>query len=224
MQSEFYAFGFEAYKSQPDIGFDICAHNNALVKFCGNERKTYNVQVKARLVNSSETSFYISAADIELLKKDSTCVLVCVLAFPVLAKSWNSFEYINYRESSIIIDNQIFESATRYALSQDKRLTANMIGDKYNISAYQKKYFWLHANHIKRMINDGFFADVNIHENPFKKLTVNIDESNLLLHCPKENYNFTLAEEMQSIKYLVNSVFESRKDLDEARMFIEDAF
>lgn len=47
IQSEFYSIGFEAMKASPDIGYDLYVTNCGRTKFCNEESKQFNIQVKS---------------------------------------------------------------------------------------------------------------------------------------------------------------------------------
>ena len=225
VQSEFYTFGFEAYKTQPDIGFDICATNNALVTFCSCERKTFNIQVKARLVNAAKTDFIISAQNFEMLKNDETSILVCVLGFPRVDQDWNTFDYANYRESFLIIDRQIEWDGIRHLLSQDTRLSVNQAEEKYHIVGYNKKYFWLHNKHIKRLLNDGYFEDYEFDGVPYKRINIIVgDDDSISFYRDAEDSADSVVNEIQSIKYLVDEKTSTWRELNQGKLFMSDIF
>lgn len=223
IQSEIYAFGYEAYKAQPDIGYDICAHNSALVKFCQAPRQTFNIQVKAHLVNSNKINFWISPEDLELLASDDTGVFVGVLMKPNVGRMWNSFCYSNHRESSIIIDNSISDDAEQYQLSQDSKISFNNVDGKYNVVSYDRNYFWLSSNHINRLLCEGFFSETDYKGKKYKELTVILDNNSIAFQNSCGNQYF-LSCEMKSIKYLLNPDVACKDDLNQGKLFESDVF
>lgn len=223
IQSEIYAFGYEAYKAQPDIGFDICAHNSALVNFRKIPRQTFNIQVKARLVNSERVFFLLSPADLNLLATDETGAFVGVLMRPGAGRMWNPFNYWNHRESSLMIDNSIADDCEKYQLSHDTRISFKDADSKYNIVAYDRTYFWLSTKHISRLTTEGFFTDVKIDGKPFKQLSV-IPENDSIVFQDSNGNPHQLVCEMTSIKYLLDDDVICKDELDKGYLFSDDGF
>ena len=225
VQSEFYTFGFEAYKTQPDTGFDLCVTNNALVKFHACERKMFNVQVKARLVNAPETAFLIPAEEFEMLMNDKTGVLVCVLGFPKIAPAWNWFDYSNHREPSLITDNTLDWSGMQYYFAEDTYLAVNEAEDNYNIVGYEKSYFWLNNAHLARLLDGGYFTEYEYKGQLYKRIKMLVAKSDeISFYIDDTDCALSIASEIQSLKYLVDEKVACREDLDRGKLFEMDPF
>lgn len=223
IQGEIYAHGYETHKMQPDIGFDLIAQNCALTHFCGATPKYFHIQVKSRLMSKPEVVFYISETDFNLLMADESSALVCVLMYPKVGRSYNPFDYENFRDSSLIVFNQIYEGNVQEELRSDYAMRVGEVEDKYNITAYIKKYFWLGHNHIKRLASENFFFDYESDQNRYKCLHSAYRDGAIWLRDVK-GQEFELNFELCSMKNLLIENVACRDDLDSGKLFVMDAF
>ena len=118
IQSEFYTFGYEAYKAQPDIGFDLCVTNSGLTKFLKEKQ-----QVKTRFMNNSQTVFFIEQEDFEVLLDYDNSALVCVLQCPILKYDTNPFYY---NRDTFILDSMyddLDQSYVEWKMSQEEEIS-----------------------------------------------------------------------------------------------------
>ena len=89
--SQFYMMGVEAYKLNPDIGYDICVTNKGNARFKGDKSIDYFVQVKSAILVKNKTCFWIKKEDFEILMNDDKAVLICGMYKPIMRADPNSF-------------------------------------------------------------------------------------------------------------------------------------
>ncbi len=155
IQSEFYALGYEALKTAPDIGYDLLVTNCARTKFLSEEPRQYNIQIKGKVCYKNTVKFYIKADDLEMLLNDPNGYLVCVFCYPVLSDSRE--EITVYRVSDPVAESHMFEDWADEILSETEGISLKFLKE-HNIPyvGYEKEYLWFNNAQLKRLNDNGY--------------------------------------------------------------------
>ncbi len=224
--SKFYLMGYEAYTTNPDIGYDLVVTNQCRMKYRNEQVINYNIQVKSSIRIKDCTKFYISIEDFNMLENNKDAVLICAYHKPIMEADPCSFVYD--RTNSIEIDKTL-----------EKGLMENFIEDYHSYSIedaernfkfinFDVKYFWLNSEHLKRLKKEKFFIEwYDSKGNKYWILKVKFEkelkeEKVLLVRKNQEIFSPTyIVPEVRSVYYLLNNNTSS-VELQEGKLFIED--
>ena len=158
IQSEFYALGYEALKTAPDIGYDLLVTNCARTKFLSEDPRQYNIQVKGKVCYKNIVKFYIKSDDLLMLLNDPNGYLVCVFCYPVLSDSRE--EITVYRVSDPVAQGHIFEDWADGILSEVEGISLKFLKEN-NIPyvGYEKEYLWFNNAQLKWLNDKGYIFD-----------------------------------------------------------------
>lgn len=234
IQSEFYSFGYEAYKAQPDIGYDLCVTNNSLFTFEKKSFKQYNVQIKSRFIWDKGTKIYISHTDFEMLLNDKNSILIVVFQRPRIGVDGYAFWEPRDTYNEYIIDKGLELSWSEHLLTTGEIKNATDAEHSLFILGYDKEYFWINNSQLKRLNSDGFiFEDdfenervyLNVEKNLIKECSSDSSENieyTLMQLCNKDGTKYTLSNVLFSLKYLVSEDGLNQPFFNEGKMFTED--
>lgn len=238
IQSEFYSLGYEAYKAQPDIGYDLCVTNNSLVKFEDHEIKQYNVQVKSRFIWEQKTKVYISQEDFDMILNDENGILIVVFQKPRVAVDEYAFWEPREGFDLYMIDNYLELSWHKNLLTNGEIRSAAEAEDALFVLGYDKEYFWLNNSQLKRLKEDGFIFKEKLDGNDMVYLRVDMEsleteieeleepeeqsEYQLIKLINKDEEMWTLSRVLFSLKYLVFKEGVNTPFFAKGRIFVED--
>lgn len=228
IQSEFYAQGYEALKTSPDIGYDLLVTNCARTKFLDEESRQYNIQVKSRVFYSGTVCFFINKEDFEDLLQDINGYLICVLCKPILSDGRENITI--FRESNSERDSHIWEEFGRNLLIENAEYLSleKLKGIPY--IGYEHEYVWFNNAQLKRLStekllyeNNGFVC-INFSvssENEDEDITLSLVDKDKNSYCIESNSLYAttiIGYEQRHIKYLVQS------DVCDSSMFAGDMY
>ena len=208
IHSEFYAQGYEALKTSPDIGYDLLVTNCARTKFLREKSRQYNIQVKACVCFENLARFFIDEEDFNCLLEDKNGYLICVLCKPEI--SYGREDITIYREQSYLPMSSMCENWKSEVLKDKEYLSFNTLKEKeIPYVGYTRQYFWFNNAQLKRLKGEKL-----IYKNSeYNSICINVEVSSMTIidrnNKPYEVKSNSLYEnakmgyEQQHIKYLV---------------------
>ena len=220
IQSELYTFGYEAFKAQPDIGYDLYVSNKALSKFLNVEEKIFNIQIKSRLVYKEETEFCLTQDDYEMLLNDTNGVLVCVLQVPNISAEKDSFAYNRDTFRMDGMECYIEETMARMFIPEEKSISVSEIEIKFPVVGYTRVYFWMCNAMLHRLESEGLIKEKTTDKGEKLKYIIVSYEDEVISILEKSNgYGYCPVHELLNIKYLLEPSELCKKKFEEGKMF-----
>ena len=141
--SQFYLMGYEAYTTNPDIGYDLVVTNRCRMKYRNEEVINYNIQIKSLIRIKNFTKFYKNAA------------LICVYHKPIMEADPCSLVYD--RTNSIEIDKTLEKGFMESFIEDYHSYSIEDAERNFKFVDFNVKYFWLNSEHLKRLKKKSFY-------------------------------------------------------------------
>ncbi|WP_238917321.1 hypothetical protein [Clostridium sp. YIM B02555] len=223
--SKFYMMGFEAYKLNPDIGYDLQVMNTAKNLYENKDRIEYNIQIKSSILIKEYTEFWISDKDFSMILNDEKGILLCSLYEPIMKADPNSFYYD--RTGSDEWDKRLEEGGMRTFIQNYHKYNIEDKDHIFKFIDFKIKYFWLNRMHLRRLFEEKFIGETEKDGINYKVIKIKVDISKDAIRvlendrkCTEDKMYFEkfLVDEVKSIYYLMNNC-KSKYDLQEGKLF-----
>lgn len=221
--SKFYMMGFEAYKLNPDIGYDLQVSNTAKCLYEKKEKVEFNIQIKSSILVKEYTEFWISDKDFSMILNDEIGIILCSIYKPSMKGDPNSFYYDRnnntwekHLEEGFM--NTFIEDYHKYNVEDRDRI--------FKFVDFNFKYFWLNRIHLRRLLDENFISEFEKDNIKYKKIKIqtNFEDNTIRLlgndrmSEDESYYSNVLVDEIRSIYYLMNDC-QSTEKLKEGKMF-----
>ncbi|MBX4268451.1 hypothetical protein [Clostridium estertheticum] len=227
--SQFYLMGYEAYTTNPDIGYDLIVTNQCRMKYKGAERINYNIQVKSSIRIKDYTRFYVPVDDFNMLKNNKEAVLICSYHKPTMQADPCSFVYD--RTGDLSMDKAIDEGAMATFIDNYHNYSIDDAERMFKFVNFDVQYFWLNSEHLKRLEEEKFFVKYKDSKGRLymilsvKFVKEEVGEQFLLVKKDGNDEHSIVPDymvfEMRSVYYLLNEN-RSKTELQEGKLFIYD--
>lgn len=203
--SKFYMLGYEAYKLNPDIGYDLLVTNKAKELHEGQEKVDFCVQVKSSIMVKENTSFWIEMENFVTLINDPTAVLLLAYYEPVFKVDPKSFDYF-YMLSDFPWSDDIDKEIMQQNIMDYHSMTIEERNRIFRFNDFNYEYLWINSKQINRLNDEAYFYDISRNGKDYKALNINRDRetNNLSIINPKNKCNYGVVPEIRNLYYLVN--------------------
>lgn len=219
--SQIFMYGYEAYKPDIDIGYDILVTNKALQMYKGVDDKNIYIQVKSIVHTGNKSRITLDKQEFDRIKSDENAVLILCIRRPSIREA-KTFDY-NYNH---FMEVQIMDSVQEYTdgmlLENYKYLDSDQRSN-LDIKDYKYEYIWLNNKHLNLLAQKKF-------EYYGEKVYIYIysDDESIGIVTKKEYENETelnlenmLVLEVKNIYYLLHKS-GSTEALDQGKIFYAD--
>lgn len=236
--SQFYMMGYEAYTTNPDVGYDISVTNQCRMKFKGEPRKNYGVQVKSSILLKKKTSFYILAEDFNTLCADPESYLICAYYIPKC--EGDPCSLIEDRDQSYSLERCINESFMANGYEQYHSFSIEEAERVFTFVDFTIKYFWLNAKQMVQLRDNGYIYEVELDNRHYMRMDIAVSEGDEVTEDHITNTKRiedsiivvkkgnapdaldTIVSECRSIYYLVNDNYRSYEKIKEGKALYSD--
>ncbi len=224
--SQFYLMGYEAYTTNPDIGYDLVVTNQCRMKYRNEEVINYNIQIKSSIRIKNFTKFYISIEDFNMLENNKNAALICAYHKPIMEADPCSLVYD--RTNSIEIDKILEKGFMENFIEDYHSYSIEDAERNFKFIDFNVKYFWLNSEHLKRLKKEKFFTEgYDSKGNKYWILKIKFEkeikqEQVILVREDQDIYSQAyIVPEIESVYYLLNDN-RNKSELQKGKLFIED--
>ncbi|CEK38122.1 hypothetical protein [Paraclostridium sordellii] len=144
--SQIFMHGYEAYKPNIDIGYDILVTNKALQMYKGVNEKNIYIQVKSIVHTGNKSRITLDKQEFDRIKSDENSVLILCIRRPSI-RSEKTFDYDYNHFMELQIMDSIEEHVNSMLLENYKHLDSEQKSN-LDIKDYKYEYIWLNNKHL----------------------------------------------------------------------------